>query len=90
MLLDAPRMANCKTLIANFQVDRICIEGFERDDQPVNCKKLQYPLKEKIFIFQQCLPACKGECRIKSEQNDDCSIATGIYRLTKILQERPQ
>ena len=90
MLLDAPKMANCKTLIANFQADRICIETFGRDDQPVNCKTLRYPLKKKTSIFPQCLPACKGECRIKRGQIDDCFMATGICRLKKLLQERPQ
>ena len=66
-LLNAAKIARCKTLIANFQADRICIATFGRDDQPVNYKRLQYPLKEETLIFQQCPPACKEECRIKRE-----------------------
>jgi len=54
-------MANCKTLLANFKAVGTCVETFGRDDQPVNCKGLQYPLKEKTLNFQQCLPAHKGE-----------------------------
>ena len=75
---------------ANFQAGRICIKTFGRDDQQVNCKKLPYPSKEKTLIFQQCLPASNGECRIKREQNDDCFMATSVYRLTQSLQEKPQ
>ena len=51
MLRDAGKMAICKTLIANFQADRIYIETFGRDYQPVNRKRLQYPLKEKNPYF---------------------------------------
>ena len=65
-------MANSKTQLANFKADGICVETFGRDDQPVNCKGLQYPFKEKTLNFQQCLPACKGECRIETEKRDDC------------------
>ena len=80
-------MTNCTTLIANFQADRICIETFGRDDQPVKCKKTTVPLQEENLYFPAMSASMQRKCRIKREQIDDCFMATGIYRLKKFYRK---
>ena len=87
-LLDAAKMARCQTLM---EISKLieCIETFGRDGQPVNCKILHYvhyPLKKNPSFSSNVCRRAKENV----EKKDDCFMAKGIYRLTKILQERPQ